>query len=146
LTRRLSRAEIGNRVFSALTQDAYTIEEGVEVTGLSLAQWRTGLQYVRDVLAYNPDAITYDAARKKYHLDVAGVEFFVTHQICLFTQQLRHLYDGEFVPPGCDSWSSVLAEYRLFDERVQQLIGDLAAVSQRYLHPRMSEPEVRIAP
>lgn len=137
LTQRLSRAEIGNAVFACLTDGRPTIDEGVAATGLSYAQWRTGLQYVRDTLSHNPAALTYDATQRRYYLDVAEVPLFIALHIRQFTQRLRLLYDGCFVPASMDAYSPQIATYRELDSRVATLLADLETA--------VSDPEARMS-
>lgn len=136
MTVRMTRAEIGNAVFGCLIQGAPTIDEGTAAAGLSLAQWRTGLQYIRDVLSHNPLAVSYDASSRTYHFDVAEVEFYIAHNIRLFAMRLELLYDGQFVPEELKMSSPRLDSYRELDGMVQNLVGELQS----------SYPPVRIRP
>jgi len=134
----MTRAEIGNAVFATLTDGRPTIDEGVTATGLSYAQWRTGLQYVRDILAHNPQALTYDATSRRYSLDVAEVPVYIGLHIRQFAQRLRVLYNGHFVPEGMDAFSPQVATYRKLDSQVLQLLDDLDTA--------VSDPEARMTP
>jgi len=142
VTRRLSRAESGNAVFGCLMAGDATIEEGVAATGLSYAQWRSGLGYIRDVLVRNPDALVYDASSQRYSLNPAEAERYIGFRVQLFAQALRTLYDGRFVPPGLPAASPVIHSFRLMDTAVEELISDLEETARLSL----SDPDVRMIP
>lgn len=146
MTRRLARAEIGNAVFGCLARGHPTIDDGVSATGLSYAQWRTGLQYVRDVLSHNSSAVLYDAATKRYTLAQHEIPCFIAAHIRLFTLQLRQLYDGHFVPEGRLADTPQLRAYRCLDERVQSLLDALAEVGVPGLDAvgGLSDPHVKV--
>ena len=128
---RLTREEIGNKVFDCLSTSDPTIGEGTEATGLTPAQWNTGLAYVRDVLAeikINP--VVYDAKTRRYSLALfeKEVDAYIARRLLTFMIQLRRLYNGSFVPAGIKFETSRTREFARIDVMVSRLLEDLDAM------------------
>ena len=126
MTRRLSRAEIGHAVFACLVRSQPTIEEALKETGLSRAQWHTGLDQVRTVLG-GMEPVAYDAATHRYKLTISDEELerYISARLNRFKVQLRLLYDGAFVPSEVVGGTPRLAAFHLLDHQVRELLDHL---------------------
>lgn len=128
MTKRMSRRDIGHRVFDCLTAMDPTVHDALEHTGLTHAQWHNGLAYVREVLAEKfREPVVYDAKTRRYALASyeAEVDTYVGRRINEFLIALHRIYDGSFTPSGAKFETRKTTQYQNIDRDVQRLIQQL---------------------
>ena len=140
MTRRLTRAEIADAVFAALSQSGLSIEEGCAATGLSAAQWHAGLGHIRTLL--DRDAITWDAAGK-YTLADGATERYIALHVARFLRGVKDLYSAPFVPEGLEAGTHALAWYGFLDQLVAATIKTLAG-DPTHMDGQVSQPRERM--
>jgi hypothetical protein len=128
MSTRMSRTDIGNLVFDCLSTSDPTIQEATETTGLTAAQWHSGLAYVRDVLAeVHSEPVVYDPRTRRYSLAMfeTEVDAYIAKRLLSFMIQLRRLYNGSFVPAGMKFQTERTREFARIDILVHRLLEDL---------------------
>jgi hypothetical protein len=144
-TIRVSREQAGNRVFEALCNGDWTITEGCEVTGLTRAQWHTGLAYIRDVLAgQHSEPVTYDAKTHRYALAEFEIEVekYIATRIKTFAVQLARLRTGTFVPASVKFETDSIMNFRHVDDSLSRTFKDLGRVLEDIGEPM--PPKLRV--
>jgi hypothetical protein len=131
MTARVGREQAGNKVFAAMCEGDWTIAEGCEQTGLTRAQWHTGLAYIRDVLgSLHAEPITYDAKTHRYALAKfeQEVDKYIITRIRTFAIQLARLRNGTFVPARIKFETPGIPKFRRVDDSLTRTFRDLAFV------------------
>ena len=131
MSRRYSRKELGDKVFECLTQHEPTLQEALKITGLSAAQWHSGLTYIREVLAeINAEPVVWNAKTKTYALASfpAEVDAYIGRRVNSFLIALRRIYDGSFWPAGVKFQTKRTRQFHEVDQDVHRLITRLEEV------------------
>lgn len=131
--KRVSHKEAGDIVFAELSKSDSTKSEGTARTGLTSAQWTSGLEYIRDVLAeLNVEPVLYDARTKRYSLALTDTEAdaYIGKRVLTFLVQLRRLYNGSFVPAGLKFSTQLTLRFRQLDKDITSLITQLDLVRE----------------
>ena len=129
----MSRDKLGDRVFDCLARMEPTLREALDDTGLSAAQWHTGLAYVREVLSEgNGEPVVYDASTRRYALASMQKEAdrYIGRRINQFLIGLHRIYDGTFVPAGIKFETRMTAQFQAIDRDVQRLIAQVEWVRE----------------
>jgi len=126
MTARVGREQAGNRVFEAMCDGDWTIAEGCEVTGLTRAQWHTGLAYIRD----HAEPIVYDAKTHRYALAKFEVEVdrYIIARMKTFAIQLARIRNGTFTPARVKFETPGITRFRRVDDSVYRVFTDIGFV------------------
>jgi hypothetical protein len=131
MTARVGREQAGNRVFEAMCEGDWTIAEGTQVTGLTRAQWHTGLAYIRDVLAeQHAEPIVYDAKTHRYALAKfeQEVDKYIITRLKTFAIQLARIRNGTFAPAKVKFETPGIPRFRRVDDSVHRVFTDISFV------------------
>jgi hypothetical protein len=128
VSKRIRRTELGDQVFDCLTRIEPTLEEALQFTGLTAAQWHSGLAYIREVLAeVHHEPVVWDAKTRRYALASleSEVDAYIGKRVNQFLISLHRIYDGTFWPAGVKFETRKTARFQQIDTDVKRLITQL---------------------
>lgn len=99
----ISKADMGDQVFGLLTTDDPTLEEACKLLCITPAQFRSGLEYIKDILATDRGSpITYDPQTHRYALALSSesrqVREYEIYRLKIMRKQLGRLTTGTAEP------------------------------------------------